>query len=67
MISSSTGASRCIQKESNLGAASSSHTSDKPFDCLFPCYSQSMFSGLLEADLLEDELNGKFVLAASVV
>jgi hypothetical protein len=67
MISSATGGSEGVKKERNLCATSctsSSPTPDNRFDILFPSYSQSMFSGLLDGDLLDEELNGKFACSS---
>lgn len=61
-MSSAAGASEGTRKEST----SSYPTPDNRFDNLFPSYSQSMFSGLLEGDLLDEELNGKLHFAACV-
>ena len=60
MLSSCTGSSGGIITESKVDTTSSSSTSlDTQFDVLFSSYSQSMFSGLLDGDLLDEELNGK--------
>jgi hypothetical protein len=60
MLSPSAVASDSTKEESKLGV--SSPTPDTRFDSLFPTYSHNMFSGLLDGDLLDEEMMGKFAL-----